>query len=909
MTTADGSVGGVTKIVDHGADTPRWNLVIVGDGYRAGELAQYHTDAQAFVDAMRATPPFDELWCAVNVHRVDVTSTDSGADDPTTCAGGTGATPRTYFDTTFCSSWGGGNLDRLLTGIGATAQSVASAAVPDVDQILIIVNSSKYGGSGGFNRPAVCSTHAQASEIAIHEIGHSAFGLADEYEDSGSATGMTEPMQPNVTVDPNRATNKWRDLVLPETPMPSACNGTCTTCTPPATAPGAGAVGAYEGGQYKRCDMYRPLPACYMRDYSPFCPVCTRVIRQVLQPFAPPESITLTTPSLAFVNVPEGIGGTGVTTHRAIVFDVATCRRLTFRIIAGPTGGFTTPLGTQDTAGPSAYTPLDQARIWIAYTSTTAPATASGSVTVQCVETGQTWVINISANTVERPKSAVVLVLDRSGSMSQDAGDGTTKVGKLREAAGIFLEAMLPGDGIGLVRFDHSIQRLMDVTDVGPLAGGAGRTTAIGHINGPGLDPAGATSIGGGVVEGKATLDAAQATAVPPYDVLAMVVLSDGVENTAPMLSSVTSSITANTFAIGLGLPYNISTAALNILTQGTGGYLLITGALTPDQRTRLSKYFLQILAGITNANVVEDPHGELALGVEHRIPFTITEADYGFDAFVLTDHPQLLDFQLEAPDGSRIDPASFGALGTTELVIRARVAFYRVALPAMPASPTGSHRGTWHIVLGIGKRSPWGRTTYASAAPARLSAASAVRGVLPYDALVHSYSNLTFRAHAIQNSYEPGALVQLVGDLREYDVPVIDRASVWAETTGPSETVSVASLAPDASGLYVGQFTTALPGIYRIRIRARGETLGGTPFTREQTCTAVAVPGGDRPPQVSTPGVIDLLCCLFDDRDGGRQSAERLEELGIDPRELRHCLGDLCQPSAADIERGLKVN
>ncbi len=686
--------------------------------------------------------------------------------------------------------------------------------------------------------------------------------------------------------------------------MPSACNGTCTTCSPPGTAPAAGAVGAYEGAQYKTCDMYRPLPSCYMRDYGPFCPVCARVIRQTLQPFTPPESITLTTPSIAFVNVPEGIGGTGVTTHRAIVFEVATCRQLTFRITAGPTGGFTTPLGIEGTAGPSAYTPLDYARVWIGYTSTTAPATASGSVTVRCLETGQTWVINISANTVARPKSAVVLVLDHSGSMQEDAGDGTTKVAKLREAAGIFLEAMLPGDGIGVVRFDHTVQRLMDVTDVGPLSGGAGRAAAIGHINSPELDPAGATSIGGGVVEGKATLDDAQAVAVPPYDVRAMVVLTDGVENTPPMLSTVGASISASTFAIGLGLPYNISTAALNTLTLGTGGYLLVTGALTQDQRTRLSKYFIQVLAGITNANVVVDPHGELAIGTEHRIPFAISEADYGFDAFVLTDYPQLLDFQLEAPDGSRIDAGTFASLGTTELVVRAGVAFYRVALPAMPASPTGSHRGTWHIVLGIGKQSPWGgRMAYVAASQPQVAAASAARGVLPYDAIVHCYSNLTFSAHVSQSSYEIGAEVQMAADLREYDVPVTDRASVWAEITGPVGTTSVTALAPDGSGEHTGSLHTAVPGVYRIRIRARGETLDGTPFTREGTRTAVAVPGGDRPPQVATPGIIDLLCCLFPDGEG-KEIVGRLEGLGIDPRELRRCLDDLCQPSAADMER-----
>ena len=54
-----------------------------------------------------------------------------------------------------------------------------------------------------------------------------------------------------------------------------------------------------------------------------------------------------------------------------------------------------------------------------------------------------------------------------------------------------------------------------------------------------------------GVVQGKATLDAA--VSAPPYAVKAMLVLTDGVENTAPLLSAVGSSLTANSFAIGLG--------------------------------------------------------------------------------------------------------------------------------------------------------------------------------------------------------------------------------------------------------------------------------------------------------------------------------------------------------------------
>ena len=190
----------------------------------------------------------------------------------------------------------------------------------------------------------------------------------------------------------------------------------------------------------------------------------------------------------------------------------------------------------------------------------------------------------------------------------------------------------------------------MPVTDVGPPVFGAGRIAATGHINGPEIDPAGNTSIGAGVVAGKQALDAAQALGSPHYDVLAMLVLTDGEENTPPMLADVGSSITANTFAIGLGRPENISTAALNTLTQGHNGYLLVTGTLTPDQATRLDKYFLQVLAGVTNANVILDPHGVLTAGAVHRIPFAVAETDYGMDVFLLCQAPGLVDFELEAP-------------------------------------------------------------------------------------------------------------------------------------------------------------------------------------------------------------------------------------------------------------------
>ena len=124
-----------------------------------------------------------------------------------------------------------------------------------------------------------------------------------------------------------------------------------------------------------------------------------------------------------------------------------------------------------------------------------------------CDETGDTWTININANTIARQRTAVALVLDRSGSMNEDAGDGVTKVAKLREAAHAFIDIMLPNDGIGLVRFNEAAQRIMEVEDAGAAPGGAGRANAAGHIAGNELDPSGATSIGDGVVNGRDMLD------------------------------------------------------------------------------------------------------------------------------------------------------------------------------------------------------------------------------------------------------------------------------------------------------------------------------------------------------------------------------------------------------------------
>jgi hypothetical protein len=892
MSTADGTVLGTTKIVDHGPNGSRWNLVILGDGYQSSEMTKYHTDAKAVIDGVYATAPFSEVWCGINIHRVDVVSTDSGADEPVAC-GGSGATPRTYFDASFCNS----GIDRLLEVDSASALNVATTQVPEMNMTFVIVNSAHYGGSGG--SVAVFSTHPQAIEIALHEMGHTAFQFADEYDYYASCAeaghdhyALGEPVEPNVTINTDRNTMKWKALVAMATPMPTTSNADCTHCDPQPNPVGAAVVGTFEGARYFKCGVYRPGYACRMRALNnPYCGVCANVIRTTLNAYITPTSITLDTPSIAFTDIPEGLGGTGVTTYRAIVFEVSGCESRTFQIIAGPTGGFGTPLGTSIVVPPAETTPVGYGRIWLSYTSTTAGSSAHGSVTVQCVETAQTWVINIDANTVARPKSAVVFVLDHSGSMSDDPGDGTTKVQKLRVAATSFIDLMLAGDALGIVRFDDTAQILANVADVG-APGSAARTAAAAIINGSDLDPAGSTSIGDGVLKGKQALDTAQAAAMPPYDTLAMLVLTDGMENTAPFIAGVSGSLTAHTFAIGFGEPENIDVAKLDALTSGHHGYLVVTGAITPDQSHRLTKYFLQVLANIDNASVILDPHGDLGPGDEHRIPFHVSAADYGLDVVLLSPIPGFIDFTIETPGGETFTVAPSSP--NVRFVAGHGVTYYRIGLPADPAHAADSHEGVWTAVLRWPKK---GQRKHEAALDRALVSRIERTETIPYDLVVHGYSALTFSAVMHAKAFLPGSEIVIAAKLKQYDMPLDGRAKVWADVEWPDGTRVQVILTEFAPGAFATTFTGPYPGLYRARIRALGETIERQPFTREQTRTVALVRGNAG--QISTPYAhatnccCDVLRCVF-----SALTAENRKNLSrfIDAEALEDCLARVCR-------------
>jgi murein tripeptide amidase MpaA len=590
-------------------------------------------------------------------------------------------------------------------------------------------------------------------------------------------------------------------------------------------------------------------------------------------------AVGLKTPTLAFDNVPAG-----VTTTRAAVFSVQSCGAVDLNVTAGPSvvtgpGAFGLPLGGASL--PAAPNSLERdARIWISYTGTSPGDNAAGTVTITCPQTAQDFVIPITANTIAQRRVASCLVLDQSGSMDDPSGiPSKRRTDVLHDAAPNFVTLLPDSDGVGVVSFDQSAYLRMGITTAGPLSGGVGRAQASAAIASHVTNPAGSTSIGNGVELAHNTI-----APVAGYDSTALVVFTDGEENTYKFIHDIQSLINNRVFAVGLGTVNEINPIALNQLVNNTGGYLLLTDALGPSDIFKLQKYFVQILASATNADIVVDPDGYLPPVVEVKIPFDLTEADYAADAILLSPAPWAFTFELETPGGIRIDHLSLGGVLGVKYQQTSNLGLYRLDLPVV-ALGAPAQAGRWSIVLKISSGN-W--KEYLSS---RRGGAEARLGV-PYSAVVHARGSVNLAAAVSQTSHVPGASLQLQALLTEMDLPVDHRAQVTAEVVRPGGGPISLSLAETSPGVFEGSTLALANGIYPVRFRAVGRTLRGYPFTREQLRTGMVWAGGDDSP----PGGKQAPCCpdweaFFKCLLSQHSAREFLSRYRIDPGALDKCL------------------
>lgn len=256
----------LTTILNNGSTASKLDFVFIGEGYTAAEMSKWQSDAQKIIDAFKADPLLAANLSKINIHRVDIASNQSGVDE---------IDYGIYRDTAMDGEFGCYNIARLLCVNSTKVKSIVSQVLPadGYEQIVVIANSTRYGGSGG--DVAAVSMDPSSKEVALHEIGHSAFGLADEY-DYGTCDASVEPVAGNVSRYGTRSNTKWGDLISASTPAPTQvgmyANGT---------------IGTFQGGNYCTSGIYRPTENSRMRTLGyPWHAVNTRLANAVFAKYS-----------------------------------------------------------------------------------------------------------------------------------------------------------------------------------------------------------------------------------------------------------------------------------------------------------------------------------------------------------------------------------------------------------------------------------------------------------------------------------------------------------------------------------------------------------------------------------------------------------------------------------------------
>ncbi|MBP7102909.1 MAG: peptidase M64 [Bacteroidales bacterium] len=257
----------------HIGDKPNnaYDLVIVPEGYALADSAKLRKDMERCKEAIMNCSPFKEMSHIINIRTVIAYSAESGISQDVK-----GKHVNTVLESSFYSL----DLERYLMLDHVWKLHDVCANVP-YDNILIMCNTTKYGGGGIYNWYATVSDNKYLNYVCVHELGHAIGGLADEYYTSEVTVQDfypigSEPHEPNITSLVNFE-SKWMSMLDDDTPIPT-----------PVSDANKNKLGVYEGAGYCSKGLYRPFISCTMKDivYNRFCPVCKASLIQMLKFYA-----------------------------------------------------------------------------------------------------------------------------------------------------------------------------------------------------------------------------------------------------------------------------------------------------------------------------------------------------------------------------------------------------------------------------------------------------------------------------------------------------------------------------------------------------------------------------------------------------------------------------------------------
>jgi von Willebrand factor type A domain len=486
--------------------------------------------------------------------------------------------------------------------------------------------------------------------------------------------------------------------------------------------------------------------------------------------------------------------------------------------------------------------------------------TALGPHTIQMMVTSNdpatpTQPITLTGTGVNPIPVDTMLVLDRSGSMSNSAGD-RIKIEALRDAAMLYTDLLRPdiggtgtGDKLGFWKYNHANSQYMalDFIDDAKKTAIAGSELSAGALTDSGrLRPTGTTGIGGAMQNGAAALGGPLADRKQ-----VMVVLTDGIENESPYILDVVGPIqaaNANLQMYSVGLGSNIEAGKLQSITNmGTEGYHQVADALTGESLYDLENFYFKIFTNATGMDLVVDPtHVVNLLNPDPIIidSARIISSDRSAN-FLVLDDPVLrafYDLEFISPTGDVIVPGvTIGGIPVQETT-RYTYKIYRIVFPDMEQA--GTYVGDW--LLRLTPNGEWSQERVKKALAEsdihHSSFISPYQGLVPigFSAAVASNYNLAVQVSA--SNYLPGAEVRLEGSLSDRGWPAI-QGKIDVTVTSPDDTTYAMVLYDDGThgdvaasdGTWSNRFVqTSVPGVYKFLFQSIGSNARGELAPRE---------------------------------------------------------------------------
>jgi hypothetical protein len=387
----------------------------------------------------------------------------------------------------------------------------------------------------------------------------------------------------------------------------------------------------------------------------------------------------------------------------------------------------------------------------------------------------------------------------------------------------------------------------------------------VNQVTAAALAPQTATAIAAGVMVGLEQFNVPRSGPIPSTLNKAMIVLTDGMDNTAYKnpadgkhytVTGILAQDPANLlvkiptdpiptpsdvkiYSIGLGTGQDIDKGQLDALSSATGAYYGVVDPTQPAVAYQLMKYYTQIYMDMVDLSVISDPRYTIQPGDTHEIEFDLLRGDVGGIVVIYDLGGLRLPFMLKSPAGEIIDAAFVPAgyqlrSGFTETT---RFLDFRV-----PLGEPERYAGRWKVIISnaiVCRGRPTGDDKRPGFLPRDCGES---KNPVEYGIAIGAGSNFRLQAYVTPGPVKVGEPILLTGVPSEAGLAV-PGCTIKVTARAPNGQMSTLTLKDDGAhddgdagdGEYARRFTaTSQAGSYEFTFKAVGYTRDGEPVQRE---------------------------------------------------------------------------